>query len=240
MQYIRGGNILRLDVASFKYALALALISSLAFGVFFSISEPVISRAATDEFIVTSTVTDEVSFTVPASDVSLSPSIPGLTGGTATGTTDVAVTTNSASGYTLDISFSTTTAMQGNVTSGVINNYSPSVVGVPDYNFTIGGSGTPGEFAFTVETAEAAATSGLDASFLDSGAACNTGSNMTSDQCWLNPSTTDERIISRTSVTSSGGATTTLDFRVTLPSSPNPVVPGDTYTATATLTALVQ
>lgn len=240
MQYIRGGNILRLNAVALKHAFALSFISVVFLALCLAVFEPVISRAATDEFIVTQEITDEVSFTVPANDVALSPSIPGITGGTANGSTAVAIATNSASGYTLDISFSTTTAMQGNTTTGYINNYTPSSPGVPDFTFAIGGSGTPGEFAFTATTSEAAATSGLDGSFLDNGAACNTGSNMTNDRCWLNPSTTDERIISRTSVTSASGATTTLQFRVSVPSSPNPLIPGDTYTATATLTATVQ
>lgn len=206
----------------------------------FAILEPVVGRAVDDTFIVTQTITDEISFLVTAPDVSMSPSIAGLTGGTANGSTSFVILSNSASGHTVDITFSSTTAMNGNTTTGYINNYTPASAGVPDYTFAIGGSGTPGEFAYSVTASETPATAGIDASFLNNGAACNTGSTSSAGNCWLNPSTTAERIITRTSVTGYGTATTTIAFRVSLPANPSPIVPGDTYTATATLTAVNQ
>lgn len=206
----------------------------------FASLEPVVGRAVDDTFIVTQTITDEISFLVTASDVSMSPAIAGLTGGTANGSTSFVILSNSASGHTVDITFSSSTAMNGNTTTGYINNYTPSSAGVPDYTFGIGGSGTPGEFAYSVTASETPTTAGIDQSFLNNGSACNTGSNSTAGNCWLNPSTTAERIITRTSITSYGTATTTIAFRVSLPANPSPVVPGDTYTATATLTAVNQ
>lgn len=222
-----------------------ALILTVALIVFTVISfttlEPVVGRAITDTFIVTQTITDEISFFVTANDVSMSPSIAGLTGGTGNGATSFVILSNSLAGYTVDLSFSTTTAMHGNASStAVINNYTPASAGVPDYTFAIGGSGTPGEFAYTVTASETPATAGIDQSFLNDSAACNTGSTSSAGNCWLNPSTTPERIITRSAPTGYGTATTTLSFRVALPSNPNPIIPGDTYTATATLTALDQ
>lgn len=206
----------------------------------FTVLEPVVGRAVDDTFIITQEITDEISFLITADDVSMSPSIAGLTGGTANGSTSFVIISNSASGHTVDLAFSSTTAMNGNTTSGYINNYTPASAGVPDYTFGIGGAGTPGEFAYSVTASETPTTAGIDASFLNNGAACNTGSTSSAGNCWLNPSTTAERIITRSSVTGYGTATTTLSFRVSLPSNPNPVIPGDTYTATATLTALNQ
>jgi len=203
-------------------------------------AEPIISRAATDEFLITQTIGDEISFSVAASDVTMVSSIGGLTGGYATGTTYVLVRSNSSTGYTLDLSFSNTVAMQGNTTSSYINNYTPTTPGTPDYGFTIGGTGTPGEFGYTAMASDTPATSGIDQSFLNNGAACGTGSTQTDFACWINPSTTNERIISRTTATTGSGATTTFMFKIGIPPNPSPVIETDTYTATATLTAVNQ
>jgi len=117
---------------------------------------------------------------------------------------------------------------------------------VADYGFAIGGSGTQGEFAYTVSASN---TPDLDQTFLDNGTnTCGTGSLDTggNSTCWFNASSTGpgatiaEPIINRTSPTLATGATTTIFFRVELPSNPNPTIALDTYTATATLTATAQ
>ena len=122
--------------------------------------------------------------------------------------------------------------MQANSTSSVINNYTPAVAGTADYNFVANGAGGASEFAYTVNS-----SSSLDAAarFLSSGSACGSGSEE-ADRCWYNPSSTAETIINRSNAAPSG-ATSTIKFLVSVPSTPNPALEADTYTATGTLTA---
>ncbi len=198
----------------------------------FVLFEPVVGRAATDVFTVSQTITAEISFSTPATDVTMSPSIAGLTGGISNGSTDVVVTTNNSTGYNMTIQFSSSTAMYRNGGGGEIENYVATTV--PDYNFD--STQIYGQFGYSVYSA----TDGgdIDPSFLDNGSACGSGTSNTA-QCWLAPSSTAaETIVNRTSATPTGGATTTLQFRIDVPNNPNPVIPAGTYTATATLTAV--
>jgi hypothetical protein len=134
----------------------------------------------------------------------------------------------------MTLDFSDSPAMNANATSSSINNYSPAGAGVPDYSWVDNTTGNPAEFGYTVS---ASTTSDLDQSFLDNGSnTCNTGSTDGVDTCWLNPSTTPEVIINR-STEASDGATTTIKFKVAVPSNPSPALPADTYVATGTLTA---
>lgn len=159
-----------------------------------------------------------------ATDVSMSPSIPGVTGGTANGSTTVTVTTDSPSGYSLSIAATTNPAMQKGADS--IADYTPS--GAPDFTFTTGVADS--HFGYSPE--------GVDVvqRFKDNGSSCNVGSSETSLSCWDGLSTTEEIISSNTNSNHPNGATTTLRFRVGVGGS---VVqaPG-LYTATTTLTAL--
>lgn len=211
----------------------------------FIILEPTVGRAVTpgpDEFTVTQAITDEVSFETVAQDVIMNPSsIPGLTGGQATGTAFVVVSTNSPTGYTLDISFSTVTAMTRNGSNGadVINNYSPSGTTSPTVNFVIGGSGTPGEFGYSVD---ASSSYTVAEEFRGNGTLCNIGPAGTEsvDQCWQAPAEATREIINATTSTPTGGATTTVKFVVEVPSNPTPTLNTGTYVATVTLTATAQ
>ncbi len=160
-----------------------------------------------------------------SSPVSLTPAIPGISGGTANGSTTVTVVTDSASGYELTISSVQNPAMQKD--SDTITDYTPSG-GVPDYAFTTGA--TDAHFGYS--------PSGVDVvnRFKDDGGACNTGSNETALACWEGLSTTPLAIASKTSANHPYGATTTIYFRVGIGGSVIQA-PG-TYTATTTLTAL--
>ena len=210
---------------------ASVLIVVLALGTFL-VLEPTVGRSATDVFLVTQSVTDETSFVVAANNVSMSPSLAGLTGGTASGSTTVRVRTNNTTGYNMTIVFSSSTAMKRNGGGGEISNYSPTVVGTPDYAFT---AEVFSQFAYTV----VASTSGdLNLSFRDNAAACGAGSNNTANTCWLNPSTTAKAIISTSAASLSSGSTSTIAFRVNIPTNSVPSVAEGTYTATATLTAI--
>lgn len=226
---------------TFKGAVTGALLLTLLCATFSVLFEPFSSRAAvdTDTFTVRQEITSEISFIATAADVTMSPSIPGITGGTAAGTTSVRVSTNDTAGYNMTIDFSNTVAMQGETQSGQILNYTPGTTSCasgcqPDYTFSVGAN--TGEFAYSVT---ASTSADVDPTFADNGVnVCGFGGSQNNEGvCWLNPSTTAETIINRSSDTTSSGATTSLHFRVELTSNPSPAIPEDFYTATATLTA---
>lgn len=231
-----------MNLSHIHYSGKAAFIATLVFallGMFsYLLLEPVVSHSQTSnphDFIVTQSITDEISFLVEAADVTMIGSIQGLSGGYASGTTFAVVQTNDPQGYSMTLAFSDDPAMNANATSSSINNYSPAAAGVPDYAWVDNTTGQPAEFGYTVR---ASTTSDLDQSFLDNGSVCNTGSSDTGGiaSCWLNPSTTTETIINR-STPAADGATTSISFKVAVPSNPSPALPADTYTATGTLTA---
>ncbi len=225
---------------SAKIAFALATVTVFFGAIAFFSLEPTIGRTAafassTDEFLITQTITGEISFAALTPDVTMAGAINGITGGNSTGTTYAVVRTNSVTGYTMDISFSNSPAMRGNVsTSTAIRNY-VGVAGEPEYAFTASSAAL---FAYTVSASN---TTDLDRSFLDNGSVCDSlGGSDTADACWMgNTGTSTFRIINRGSAADTG-ATTTIKFKINVPNNPSPAVAADTYTATATLTATNQ
>ena len=159
-----------------------------------------------------------------ATAVALSPSIPGVTGGTSNGSTTVTVITDSPSGYELTVEASQSPAMQKG--GDTIADYVPG--GDPDFTFSTGAADS--HFGYTPE--------GVDVvqRFLDNGATCNLGSGETTLSCWDGLSTTAVPIASSNTANHPNGATTTVRFRVGIGGSVNQ--PPGTYTATTTLTAL--
>ncbi|MFM2339851.1 MAG: hypothetical protein RLZZ360_487 [Candidatus Parcubacteria bacterium] len=226
-------------VVSSRFALQYAISLALLFVILFSlILEPTLGQAAAsinDTFLISQEITDEISFLVPAADVTMVGAIQGVSGGYATGTTYAVVRSNSNSGYTMDISFSNTPAMRGNTTfSTAIRDFATSSSMMqPSFTFV---ASSAAQFGYTVA---ASTTSDLDPSFLNDGSACNAGAGYTANRCWMTPSTTAYRIINR-STSAPSGATTTLTFHIEVPSNPSPSVDEDFYTATATLTATNQ
>jgi hypothetical protein len=204
--------------------------------VLFVLVEPAVSRGAEDTFTISQTVSKEISFTTPASDVVMAPTLGGLTGGTSNGGTQVVITTNSSLGYQMTLTASSSLGMIGNASSSnYIPAYAPAVGGVPDYTFTV-----PANKAYFGFTAEASTSADLSTSFKDATSACNaTGGGDTLDQCWLNVGTSPTTIVNRSLQTPASGAKTTLKFRVVINANPNPIIPDDTYVATTTLTATV-
>jgi len=197
--------------------------------------EPTVSlgASATSQFTISQTVTSEIAFATPASNVIMSPSLGGLTGGTAYGATSLAVTTNNMTGYNMTIMASSSLGMIGNASSSnYIPAYVSSVNGVPDYNFT-----TPVHSARFGYNVNATNTPDVVPLFKYSGSTCNTGSTVDSTHCWLAATTTAVQIINRTLPTPVTGATSTLSFQVQITSNPSPGLPNDTYVATTTLTA---
>jgi hypothetical protein len=212
-----------------------ALIATAVILMSFIILEPTVGRAVGDQFIVTQTITSEISFVASTSDVVMDSSITSITGGSSNGTTTAVISTNDNDGYNMTIYFSSTTAMSRNSGGGVIANYAPASGGVPDFAFS---NEIFGQFAYRVTGAQA---TDVDPTFRDNGTTdCATGSSNTYGACWFNPEPVGgaETIINRTSATPAGGSTTTINFRVHVPPNPNPTIPDGVYTATATLTAL--
>ncbi len=158
-----------------------------------------------------------------ATSVSLSPAIPGVTGGTSNGSTTVKVVTDSVAGYQLTIAAENSPALQKGADS--IADYAPA--GDPDFSFTTAPSDA--HFGYSPEGSDVAQR------FLDNGATCNTGSGNTSLSCWDGLSTTSEVISSSSNANHPAGATTTIYFRVGIG---NSVVQAQgVYTATTTITA---
>jgi hypothetical protein len=203
----------------------------------FVLAEPAISSGATtasSQFTISQTINSELAFSTPASAVTLSPSLGGLTGGTSNGGTQFIITAGSSSGYSVTLTASSSLGMIGNASStNYIPAYATSSSFAADYVFNV-----PANKAYFGYTVEASTTADLTQLFKDnSSGACGTGSNDTADACWVGATSTPLLIINRGGPTAASGATTTLKFRVKIMPNPVPVIPDDTYIATTTLTA---
>ncbi len=157
--------------------------------------------------------------------VTMSPSIPGISGGFSNGSTTLTVVTDSASGYMLQVASSESPAMQKGVDT--IADYAPQSSD-PDYSFTT--AAADAHFGYTPE--------GIDivTRFKDNGVTCNAGAGDTALACWDGMSIAGETIARRTNANNPNGSTTTLNFRVGIGGSV--LQPPGSYTATTTLTAL--
>ena len=168
-----------------------------------------------------------ISMTAP-DDVVMTPSIPGITGGTSNGSTTVTVTTDSSAGYSLSINAGESPAMVKG--SDSIADYVPGGAD-PDYDFTIA----------TDEAQFGYSPSGFDfvQRFINDSSptpSCNAGATEDVLKCWDGLDTVGEAIAQSTSANNPNGATTTVYFRVGVGSAVNQTA--GTYTATTTLTAL--
>lgn len=156
--------------------------------------------------------------------VSLSPSIPGVSGGTANGSTTVTVTTDSVSGYQLTIQAENNPAMQKGADS--IADYTPT--GDPDYTFTTGAADS--HLGYTPEGSDVVQL------FLNSGSTCNSGSSNDTSSCWDGLSTAAVAIAAGNGSNHPTGTDTSVRFRVGVGGAATQA-PG-VYVATTTLTAL--
>ncbi len=223
-----------------KQAFLAAALAVVLLATSFFLVEPSVGQALVGTpFTIKQTITDEISFLLQATNVVASGTINGLTGGTANGTSTVVVKTNSFGGYNMTIAFTnngTPNAMLGDVfASQSIHDY-PAAGGIPTYNFSTASSAAV--FAYTVGATD---NTDIAQAFLDDGGSnCNElAGSYTADKCWMEPQTSSYQIIDRTSAAPTG-ATSTIAFRIHVPNNPSPGLVADTYTATATLTALNQ
>lgn len=164
-----------------------------------------------------------IAISAPA-DVTMSPSINGLTGGTSNGSATWTVTTDDPGGYTLAVKASTNPALKSSNDS--FANYTPAGAN-PDFTFSV--AVTDSEFAFTPEGSD------IVQKYKDNGAACNIGSSDTADSCWYNFSTTDETVSQGAASNSPTGTVTTVKMRSQ--SGASHIQTNGTYTATVTATA---
>jgi hypothetical protein len=197
----------------------------------FSFFEPQLLRAIENQFTIKQTVTSEISFLTPASNVTMVGALAGVTGGTSNGSTQVVVYTNDSSGYTMTIKASSSPAMQGETQGGTIADYTPGTANVPDFAFSVP---TGAEFGYTIS---ASTTADLSQKFKDNGSVCNAGALDTTGAttCWYGLSTTATSTIVTTAATSASGSTSTIIFKLKINSGGS--VTEDIYNATTTLTA---
>ena len=159
-------------------------------------------------------------------NVSMSPAVDG-SGDSSLGSAAWTVTTDNPAGYTLAIKASTNPAL----TAGANNftDYSPAGA-VPDYTWTIATSSAL--FGFSPEGTH------ITTRYKDNGAVCGTGALDTSSSCWDGLSTTNRTIASSTSSNQPTGTATTVKLQAATGASKTQTA--GSYTATLTVTALVQ
>lgn len=209
----------------------------------FFLAEPSVSRAqlvdTSNSFTISQTITGETSFLVEPTNVTMAGGgINGLTGGNATGSTQFSVLSNNPTGYYVNIAFDDNAgahAMYGDVTGDDgIRDYDESTPGTADFGFT---ASTAAQFAYSVISSTTADTS---SNFDHNGSACNSSPDTDADlSCWKAPTIAEYEIVNR-STSAVTGATSTIVFKVDVPSGADPAPLADTYTATATLTLYLQ
>lgn len=225
--------------AAYAVLSAVMISSMMLFGFF--VAEPSVSygqlQDTTPDFYVRQTITAESSFSVDPQNVTMAGDIAGLTGGNATGSTQFVVRSTNSTGYYVEISFTDNAgaeSMRGDVTgSEAIRDFDDNA-GAPIFGFT---ASTASQFGYTVISSTTADTADT---FKYTGSTCSAGgATEPNGSCWKAPTSTAYQIINR-SAPSVNGSTSTLQFKVHVPFSANPVPSAETYTATATLSLFNQ
>ena len=148
-------------------------------------------------------------------DITMTPDLPGLTGGESNSSTTFTVITDNAAGYELLISSEGDPAMQQLNGINSIANYNGPTVAL---------------FGYTAEGEDIVSV------FQDNGSVCNVGVLDTPDSCWRRLRDEDRQIARSNTSNHPLGATTTVKFRVGIGS--NASVESGVYVATTTVTAL--
>ncbi|HBH46544.1 MAG: hypothetical protein A2445_05275 [Candidatus Jacksonbacteria bacterium RIFOXYC2_FULL_44_29] len=160
-----------------------------------------------------------------AADVTMAPAIPGVSGGTATGSAAWTVLTDNFAGYSLTIRASTAPALISGVNS--FADYTTILAGTPDFTWQV--AATDSEFGFTIEGAD------TNQKFLDNGIDCGIGGSDTSLSCWSSLSTSQTSIAGSATANQPTGTLSTVIFKAQSGASHSQVA--GTYTATITVTA---
>lgn len=190
--------------------------------------EPTLASAVTDSVTVTQVVTSEITISAPA-NVTMSPTIAGMTGGTGNGSATWTVITNDTAGFNMGLMASTTAALKSGSYS--FADYTEAAA-VPDFTWTV--AATDSEFGYTVEPATVADTV---LALKDNGTACGgTATLNAADTCWDGFTTSNVVVINRSSITTSAGQAEVVKFRAQ--SGASHFQEEGTYTATITATAV--
>jgi hypothetical protein len=207
-------------------ALSATIATSMVASAMYLFFEPSSLFAATDTntFTVTQSIGAEIAFSTTQNALTMSNSIGGATGGEASSTATVAVTSNDSTGYTIAIKFSDAVAMNHVEALDTIENYGSTT---PDYDMNI--NGQLSGFAYTVSSTNQVAA------FNNTGSACGSGSNKSVDHCYTmhGTPTSDFTIVDSSAVATA--EQTLVGFKVIVAPSSG-LVNGD-YVATTTLTA---
>lgn len=196
---------------------------------FLSLEPSVRAASVSDDITVTQGVTTELTISSP-SDVTLSPTIAGMTGGKGTGSATWTVTTNNLAGFAMSIKASTDPALksaQGNSFA----DYTQAGT-VPDFTWDVAAADS--EFGYTVEPHTVEDTV---QAFKDDGSVCGgTGTANAADKCWKGLTTSDFTVISRSHETPQAGEAETVKFEAESGSSHYQVQ--GSYSAVVTVTAV--
>jgi hypothetical protein len=210
-----------------------AFVVFLVFCTAYTYFEPLAIRAASanNSITVTQAVSQEISI-APASNVTMSASIPGMTGNPGsprTGSATWLVKTTNSTGFIMAMKAGAAPAMSLDATYKFID-YTPAATSTPDYNWTSPASGEA-EFGYSVKAATAADATTL---FKDNASnACNTSGGQTVGKCWYNFTASDVNVINRSTNTTSSGEAEVVNFQTE--SNAKFLKEGD-YTATITAT----
>lgn len=156
-------------------------------------------------------------------NVSMTPDIDGIAGGTSNGSTTITVITDNPAGYQTTVKASTDPALKS--ANDEFSDYTP-VGADPDFSFS-----TPladSVFGFSPEGDDIAD------SFKDDGSSCNAGFGDVENACWQGFSTADQTILSRSSSNHPAGIESTIKVRAGIGASAD-IEPGS-YSATITIT----
>lgn len=204
--------------------------SSIAFGAYLNF-EPTVVGAATDDITVTQHVTSDLTIT-PASDVNMTGTIYGMTGGTGTGSATWTVKTSDTAGFNMTLSADDDTDCLNNGANVFIDYVNASPLNYAWVDPAVSA------FGFTVEPATVADTA---TAFKDNGSVCGgAGAANSADTCWSGfggTLTTPKAIINRTSQTTISGEAEVVKFKSQLITG-NFLPEGD-YVAVITATAVV-
>lgn len=163
------------------------------------------------------------------SDITMAPTIPGVSGGAGNGEAAWTVITDNLAGYSLYVRSAESPALKNTVTPAyVFADYTPA--GAPDYDWSIAAGAS--EFGFTPEGSD------IVQKFKDNSTNCNTGTFDTPDACWYNfISTNPGELVAQSSAANHPSGVSTK-IKVQAQSHASHLQEEGTYEATITVTAL--